>query len=102
MAIIHSTRADIKLWLFLTSMVPATKMREAALYGAEVIKVASTCDQAKKVAADFATRRGIHFDKGAKAIPGKESMKTIAFEIAEELARLLGAKKKWKSPEMSR
>jgi len=68
-------------------MVPAAKMREAALYGAEVIKVAGTYDQAKKVAADFAARRGIHFDKGAKAISGKESMKTVAFEIAEELAR---------------
>ncbi len=81
----YCARADIKLWLFLTSLVPAAKMREAALYGAEVIKVAGTYDQAKKIAADFAARRGIHFDKGAKAIPGKESMKTIAFEIAEEL-----------------
>ncbi len=83
----YCARADIKLWVFLTSLVPAAKMREAALYGAEVIKVTGTYDQAKKVAADFAARRKIHFDKGAKAIPGKESMKTVAFEIAEELAR---------------
>ncbi len=83
----YCARADIKLWVFLTSLVPAAKMREAALYGAEVIKVTGTYDQAKKVAADFAARREIHFDKGAKAIPGKESMKTVAFEIAEELAR---------------
>lgn len=82
----YCARADIKLWIFLTSLVPAAKMREAALYGAEVVKVAGTYDQAKKVAADFAARRNIHFDKGAKAIPGKESMKTVAFEIAEELA----------------
>lgn len=81
----YCARADIKLWLFLTSLVPAAKMREAALYGAEVIKVTGTYDQAKNVAADFAKRRNIHFDKGAKAIPGKESMKTLAFEIAEEL-----------------
>ena len=75
-------------------------MREAALYGAEVIKVAGTYDQAKNVAADFATRRGIHFDKGAKAIPGKESMKTVAYEIAEELAMQTGnGSGPWKAPD---
>jgi threonine synthase len=83
-------------------MVPAAKMREAALYGAEVIKVTGTYDQAKKVAADFAGRRNIHLDKGAKAVPGKESMKTVAFEIAEELARqTYGADsaEKWRAPD---
>ena len=98
----YCARADIKLWLFLTSLVPAAKMREVALYGAEVIKVTGTYDQAKKVAADFAVRRGIHLDKGAKAVPGKESMKTIAFEIAQELARITGntnSDKKWQAPD---
>lgn len=86
----YCARADIKLWVFLTSLVPAAKMREIALYGAEVVKVTGTYDQAKKVAMDFAARRNIFFDKGAKSIPGKESMKTVAFEIAEELAAQLG------------
>lgn len=95
----YCARADIKLWVFLTSLVPAAKMREAALYGAEVIKVAGTYDQAKKVAADFAARRNIHFDKGAKAISGKESMKTVAFEIAEELARLRATGEPWQAPD---
>jgi threonine synthase len=98
----YCARADIKLWLFLTSLVPAAKMREAALYGAEVIKVTGTYDQAKKVAADFAARRGIHLDKGAKAIPGKESMKTLAFEIAEALAVHLpasGPNRAWRAPD---
>ena len=54
----YCARADVKLWVFLTSMVPAAKMREAALYGSEVIKVTGTYDQAKKVASDFAARRG--------------------------------------------
>ncbi len=81
----YCARAGIKLWLFLTSLVPAEKMREAALYGAEVVKVSGTYDETKHVAAEFARRKGIHFDKGAKSIPGKESMKTLAFEIAEQL-----------------
>ena len=82
----YCARAGIKLWLFLTSLVPAEKMREAALYGCEVIKVSGTYDETKKVAAEFARRKHIHHDRGAKAVPGKESMKTLAFEIAEQLA----------------
>jgi len=83
----YCARAGIRLWVFVTSSVPAEKMRELALYGAEVIKVTGTYDQAKKVATDFAQRRGLYLDRGAKSIPCKESMKTIAFEIAEQLPR---------------
>lgn len=81
----YCARAGIKLWLFLTSLVPPAKMREASLYGVEVIKVSGTYDETKKVAAAFAKRKGIHHDRGAKAVPGKESMKTLAYEIAEQL-----------------
>ncbi len=81
----YCARAGIKFWVFLPSSVPAEKMRELALYGAEVIKITGTYDQAKEVAADFAIRRGIYRDGGAKSIPGKESMKTIALEIVEQL-----------------
>jgi threonine synthase len=87
----YCARAGIKLWVFLPSSVPAEKMRELALYGAEVVKVTGTYDQTKDVAADFAARRGIPLDRGAKAIPGKESMKTIAFEVAEQLG--------WRAPD---
>lgn len=78
-------RADIKLWVFLTGSVPAEKMRELALYGAEVVKITGTYDQAKSIAANFAERRGIYFDLGARGIVGKESMKTIAYEIVEQM-----------------
>ena len=87
----YCARAGIKFWVFLPSSVPAEKMRELALYGAEVVKITGTYDQAKHVAADFAARRGIYLDKGAKAIPGKESMKTIALEIVEQLG--------WQAPD---
>jgi threonine synthase len=81
----YCARAGIKFWVFLPSSVPAEKMRELALYGAEVIKITGTYDQAKEIAADFAVRRGIYRDGGAKSISGKESMKTIALEIVEQL-----------------
>jgi threonine synthase len=96
----YCARAGIKLWLFLTSLVSSEKMREAALYGAEVVKVSGTYDETKHVAAEFAKRKGIHFDKGAKAVPGKESMKTLAFEIAEQLAAKLPVENgKWRAPD---
>ncbi|HVO41854.1 MAG TPA: pyridoxal-phosphate dependent enzyme, partial [Aggregatilineales bacterium] len=58
----YCARAGIKLWVFLTSMVPPEKMRELGLYGAEVVKVTSTYDQAKKVASDFAARHDLYLD----------------------------------------
>ena len=81
----YSALAGIKLWAFLTSLVPSEKMREVALYGSEVVKVTATYDQTKKVAAQFAERKGIYPDRGIRAISARESMKTVAFEIAEQL-----------------
>ena len=60
----YSALAGIKLWTFLTSSVPADKMREVALYGSEVINVTGTYVETKKVAADFAEHKGLHLDRG--------------------------------------
>ncbi|MEJ2010740.1 MAG: pyridoxal-phosphate dependent enzyme [Anaerolineales bacterium] len=78
-------RAGIRLWAFLTSLVPAEKMHEVAIYGTEVIKVTGTYDQAKQLAAQFAASRGLYLDRGARSLPAVESMKTISFEITEQL-----------------
>jgi threonine synthase len=82
----YAARAGIKLWAFLTSLVPAAKMREVAIYGTQVIKVTGSYDQAKQVAARFAEQKGIPLDLGARSIACIEAMKTIAYEIAEQLA----------------
>jgi len=81
----YAARAGIKLWAFLTSLVPAEKMREVAIYGTQVVKVTSSYDQAKQVAAEFARQRGLYLDRGTRSISSVEGMKTIAFEIAERL-----------------
>lgn len=81
----YSARAGIKLWAFLTSAVPADKMRETTLYGTEVIKISDTYDRTKEIAQQFAQRKGFFLDKGVKNLAAKESMKTLAFEIAEQL-----------------
>lgn len=78
-------RAGVRLWSFLTSLVPADKMHEVAIYGTEVVKVTGTYDQAKELAARFADERNLFLDRGVRCIPALESMKTIAFEIAEQL-----------------
>ncbi|KAA3643456.1 MAG: pyridoxal-phosphate dependent enzyme [Chloroflexi bacterium] len=86
----YAARAGLKLWAFITSLVPPVKMREAALYGTQVVKVTGNYEQAKKVAADFAKQRTLYLDQGVRSIPTVESMKTVAFEIAEQLTQLLG------------
>ena len=84
----YGARAGIKMWVFVTSSVPSEKMREVAIYGSEVIKVAGTYDEAKKIAAEFAQTKGLFLDRGVKAIAAKEAMKTVAFEIAEQLGSI--------------
>jgi threonine synthase len=87
----YAARAGIKLWAFLTSLVPSDKMREVALYGTQVVKVTASYDQTKQVAAEFARQRGLYLEKGTRSIPSVESMKTIAFEISEQLTQLIGS-----------
>ena len=84
----YCARAGIKLWAFLTSMVPGDKMREVALYGSEVVKVTGTYDQAKQLAASFAEHRHLFLDRGLRSIAARESMKTLAYEVCEQLAWL--------------
>jgi threonine synthase len=98
-----AARAGIKLWAFLTSLVPAEKMREVAIYGTQVVKVTATYDQAKRLAAEFARQRGLYLEGGARAIPSTEAMKTIAYEICEQLPSLLAdanaAAPAWRAPD---
>lgn len=96
-----AARAGIKLWAFVTSLVPAVKMREIALYGSQVVKVTGSYDQVKKIAAEFAEQRGLYHDMGARTITSVEGMKTIAYEIAEQLTEQLGPPEdgsRWRTP----
>ncbi len=93
----YCVRAGIKLWAFLDSNVPHEKMREVTLYGTEVIKVSSSYDRTKQVAAQFAQHRKLFLDKGIRSISAREAMKTLAFEIAEQLGRMQGIG--WTAPD---
>jgi threonine synthase len=102
----YAARAGIKLWAFVTSLVPAVKMREIALYGSQVVKITGSYDQAKQVAAEFARQRGLYQDMGARTVTAVEAMKTLAFEIAEQLTMAQGFTSnstkdapKWRTPD---
>jgi threonine synthase len=102
----YAARAGIKLWAFVTSLVPGVKMREIALYGSQVVKITGSYDQAKQVAAEFARQRGLYQDMGARTVTAVEAMKTLAFEIAEQLTMAQGPahgstkeKPKWHTPD---
>jgi threonine synthase len=92
-------RAGIKLWAFFPSLTPTDKMREAALYGAEVIKITGTYDETKELAARFAAQKGIFLDRGIKSVAAIEAMKTMAYEIAEQLGEALDDGRRWRSPD---
>ncbi len=102
----YAARAGIKLWAFVTSLVPGVKMREIALYGSQVVKITGSYDEAKQVAAEFARQRGLYQDMGARTVTAVEAMKTLAFEIAEQLTTAQGPapgstkeKPKWRTPD---
>lgn len=94
----YCARLGIQLWAFLTSRVPAAKMHEVALYGTQVVKVTSTYDEAKQLAAEFAARHGYYFDRATASIASVESMKTIALEIAQQLGARFGGPP-WRAPD---
>lgn len=103
----YAARAGIKLWAFLTSLVPAEKMRETAIYGTQVVKVTASYDQAKAVAAEFARQRGLVLERGPRMIPSVEAMKTIAYEIVEQVTTMMDEQQRpapllprpWRAPD---
>ncbi len=95
----YGSRAGIHLWAFFPSLTPNDKMREAAIYGSEIIKTTGTYDQTKELAANFAKNKGLFLDKGIKSIAATEAMKTMAYEIAEQLGTIFEDGKKWRAPD---
>jgi threonine synthase len=95
----YCARAGIKLWAFFPSLAPGEKMREAALYGAEVIKTTGNYDQTKELAARFAKTKGVFLDRGIKSVAAIEAMKTMSYEIGEQLGMELEDGKRWRAPD---
>lgn len=94
----YGARAGIKTWAFFPELAPDDKMRESALYGSEIIKTTGTYDQTKALAASFAHTKNIFLDRGIKSVAAIEAMKTMAYEIAEQLGEAMGDGI-WRSPD---
>lgn len=95
----YGARAGIHLWAFFPQLTPNDKMREAALYGAEIIKTTGNYDQTKQLAASFSQNKGIFLDKGIKSVAAIEAMKTMAYEIAEQLGNEFHDGQQWCAPD---
>jgi threonine synthase len=98
----YSAHAGIKLWTFLPGLVPPEKVREIGIYGSEVVKVTDTYDATKKIAAEFAQHKGILADRGIRDIGTRESMKSLALEVAEQLTVEFGPPQPgipWQAPD---
>ena len=87
----YAARAELQVYAFFPAGVAPAKIQEARLYGAKVMAVAGTYDEAKVEAAEFAGEQGLFLDQGLKTFAGVESMKTMGFEIAEQLG--------WRAPD---
>jgi threonine synthase len=94
-----AARAGIKVWAFFPQLTPNDKMREAALFGAEIIKTTGNYDQTKVLAAQFARAKGIFLDRGIKGVASIEAMKTMANEIGEQLGNELEDGERWRAPD---
>ncbi|MCU0513612.1 MAG: threonine synthase [Anaerolineae bacterium] len=95
----YGARAGIQVWGFFPELAPNDKLREAAIYGAEIIKTTGNYDQTKELAASFARSKGFFLDKGIKSVASIEAMKTMAYEIAEQLGDDLHDGERWRSPD---
>jgi threonine synthase len=81
----YSARAGIRLWIFMPEKVNATKYTEVLFYGHNVIRVEGNYDQAGLVAKRFAQEKNIPADPGIRSPLRRETMKSLAFEIAEDM-----------------
>jgi threonine synthase len=81
----YAARAGIRMWIFMPEKVNATKFTEVLFYGHNVIRVEGNYDQAGIVAKRFAQEKNITPDPGIRSPLRRESMKALAFEIAEDL-----------------
>jgi len=70
----------------ITELVAASTGNVAISYSAYAARAGiKSYDQTKQMASEFAQQRGLTYDMGARTISSIEAMKTVAFEIAEQL-----------------
>ncbi len=86
----HAAKAGLPCYVFVPSDTELNKVLQAATYGARIISVDGTYDEANRLAAQVAEDRGWAFANVNLRPYYVEGSKTLAFEICEQLG--------WRAP----
>ena len=87
----YCARAGVDLTIFLPEGVPPLKEKLSRMFGARVILTGRSYYDSRALAKAHALERGITYSPGADNFVNRESLKTIAFELAEQLG--------WQAPD---
>lgn len=87
----YCARVGVALTVFLPELVPPLKQTVVEAYGARAIRLSASYYDTRAAAKAHARERGVLYDPGADNFVNRESKKTIALEIAEQLG--------WRAPD---
>jgi len=87
----HAAKAGLPCYIFVPANTEANKVLQASTYGAQLVAVDGTYDQANRLAAQVAEEYGWAFVNINLRPFYVEGSKTLAFEICEQLG--------WKAPD---
>jgi threonine synthase len=81
----HAAKAELPCYIFIPSNTELTKVLQASIYGARIISVNGTYDQANRLAAQVAHEYSWAFANINLRSYYVEGSKTLAFEVCEQL-----------------
>ena len=87
----HAAKANIPCFIFIPSNTELSKVLQATVYGANIIAINGTYDEANRLAAQVAENYGWAFANINLRSYYVEGSKTLAFEICEQLG--------WETPD---
>ena len=87
----HAAKAGLPCYIFIPSNTELTKVLQASIYGAHIISVNGTYDQANRLAAQVAQQYNWAFANINLRSYYVEGSKTLAFEVCEQLG--------WETPD---
>jgi threonine synthase len=87
----HAAKAGLPCYVFVPGNTESNKILQAATYGANIVAVSGTYDEANRLAAQVAEERGWAFANINLRPYYVEGSKTIAFEVCEQLG--------WRAPD---
>jgi len=87
----HAAKAGLPCYVFIPADTELTKVLQAAIYGANLVAVDGTYDEANRLAAQVAAEYGWAFANINLRSYYVEGSKTLAFEVCEQLG--------WRAPD---